>query len=266
MAALLTATAIVPSAPNLTAYTNAATTSESTAINTGNNDLRAEVEAMIESLAGATDSVAQAQFRRLIDSVSANRADLDAVDELIEEYLSYPDSPYYDDTLFCVYLQQKIASDAFDKDSKERATLLLQYASLNLPGTAAADFKMLTPGGKPFTLADFCREAGRPVLLMFYDPECEDCHAVLYELETQPQFASLPVLAVYDGDDEATWLADAARLSDYRARFARTISSVEASDLYTIPSTPTLLLIAPDLTVVLKNTTLQKLTESGLRL
>lgn len=91
-------------------------------------------------------------------------------------------------------------SDVCEADSLRRAYLAREMA-LNAPGTPAADFAMLTPDGSTARLSD---RRGAPLLLVLFDPECDDCRRALLALAAvRPD--GLPALAVFAEGDEELW-------------------------------------------------------------
>lgn len=91
-------------------------------------------------------------------------------------------------------------SDVCEADSLRRAYMAREMA-LNAPGTPAADFAMRTPDGSTARLSD---RRGAPLLLVLFDPECDDCRRALLALAAvRPD--GLPALAVFAEGDEELW-------------------------------------------------------------
>lgn len=82
-----------------------------------------------------------------------------------------------------------------------RAAIMEQEMALNAPGSPAADFGMTMPDGTTHRLSEW---RGKPLLLVLFDPECDDClHALRTLAESKPD--TLPALAVYAEGDESVW-------------------------------------------------------------
>ena len=97
-------------------------------------------------------------------------------------------------------------------------TPMEHLASLRV-GTPAADFSFETRDGQRLRLSEAA--PGRPMLLLFYDPDCDHCMQTIAELSGSPLLngavarGNLVVVAVYagfDGSDRAAWLRTLDRL------------------------------------------------------
>lgn len=87
-----------------------------------------------------------------------------------------------------------------EADSIRKAYIEREMA-LNAPGTPAADFAMLMADGSTARLSD---RRGAPLLLVLFDPECDDCRRALLALAAvRPD--GLPALAVFAEGDEELW-------------------------------------------------------------
>lgn len=115
-----------------------------------------------------------------IDAVVANaRVTDDAaymLSQTIENYLFAATSPMRDERLYTDFLRSMLAASYPDST---RSAWMLEMTSKNLPGSKVVDFDFVDRSGASHRLSEF---AGTPVLLFFYDPECEDCHKAAAEL------------------------------------------------------------------------------------
>ena len=116
----------------------------------------------------------------------------------------------------------------------------------------------------PITLADDSRHSlysfigeGRPTLLIFYDPECEDCHDLINELMSIPAVAdgSVAGVAVYLDDDTDAWHADLPRMPRGWAVGRDADSYIESDEKWVIGGIPSVYLIGADDRIIIKDDT-----------
>ncbi len=130
--------------------------------------------------------------------------------QLTDDYLYNPNSPYYNETLYGMYLETLLnvlpQTDAMRSSYQFRLELLRR----NNVGDKATDFTYYLPDGTHRTLAATPVKNNR-LLLVFYDPECESCHEVLQQMAINIALAKavqadrLCVLAVYTEGNEDAW-------------------------------------------------------------
>lgn len=130
--------------------------------------------------------------------------------QLMDDYLYNPNSPYYDEPLYAVYLSRMLRSEALDAARKSTLRFKLDLMSRNNPGSKAEDFIYFLPDGTRSSLRCTPVE-GNCLLLVFYDPECPSCHEVMDAMMKSERLAQavasrkLTVLAVYTEGDEEVW-------------------------------------------------------------
>ena len=134
-------------------------------------------------------------------------AEVSALMEKAEARYYTPNSPEYDEDAFISVLEAVVSSTVAD-DARVRAQLLLEEAKKNRPGTVAADFSVVGYDGKELKLSDFTSEF---VLLLFYDPTCDDCAKLEQDLAENDSVKAmidsgrLTLLCVYTDEDESLW-------------------------------------------------------------
>lgn len=186
-------------------------------------------------------------------------------DHLMEHYLFNPNSPLRNDLVYASLLREVVAhctvcSDVIQDNSRFR----LEQVSKNQPGTVASDFAYITRNGEAGRMrnlnADF-------LLLVFHDPDCENCERILPQLMREPvlQNQSVKVLAVYPDFNTEEW-----RRKSYNmpANWIDTYSpkgEISKKSIYFIQATPSLYLLDSAKNVILKDATpqfvLQNLSE-----
>lgn len=182
------------------------------------------------------------------------------LDNMAEDYLNGNGSPMRNEEIFIAYLDGRLAQTSPDNAVRQRLEYQKAMLMLNRPGTVAADFRIEDRKGRELQLSEAVTSSDKPTLLVFYDPDCEDCHVALWELSHGEQFDRLNVVAVYPDDDAERWLEDAAAMPE-KWTVARAKDSIEEDGLYDIPATPTIYLIDKDMKVILKNAVLEQVED-----
>jgi peroxiredoxin/uncharacterized membrane protein YphA (DoxX/SURF4 family) len=110
-------------------------------------------------------------------------------------------------------------------------------------GSAAPDFRLPSLTGTDVSLADL-RAAGRPVLLVFTDPGCGPCMALLPEASAwQEEHAERLTVAVIS---RGTAEANRAKIGDLSIAPVLLQSASEISDRYSAKATPSAVLVGAD--------------------
>lgn len=124
-----------------------------------------------------------------------------------------------------------------DADSL-RAALMAEEMAMNAPGRMAADFRLMLADGAESRLSHF---RGAPLLLVLFDPDCDDCLRALDKLpEKVPH--GMAVLAVYADGDMSVWpRALVAVPQDWTA--ALDLDGVYSSGMYSPEFTPGIYLL-----------------------
>ena len=95
--------------------------------------------------------------------------------QMVDDYLYNPNSPYYNEELYALYLERMLESKILDDARKSTLKFKLDLIRRNTPGTVAMDFDYVLPDGKKNSLLRTGVKGDR-LLLVFYDPECPSCH------------------------------------------------------------------------------------------
>ncbi len=222
------------------------------------------IERTFPDYAALLPSVSDSVRRASVDSLLTRAAAVPPAYRLLLETarvcLYSPDSPVFSDDAYLPFLDFVIARG----DDTPADRMIRDDIMRNRPGTAAADFTFETACGDEATALDSDRS--RTTLLMFYDPDCDDCHRIISRLRNDAALNAaldaerLRVVLVYIGDDRDLWLRDAASLPPAWTIGIDDRDTVDDGDLYVIRTTPSIYLIAADGTVLLKDPTLATLT------
>lgn len=207
---------------------------------------------------GQTDErLADASMQALCEAMMPHAAGREIVGKLVKDYLYNPNSPMYNEALYARYLRAVTVCTHSPTGERQRAEYLTRLIERNRPGEAATDFTYYNKEGKRMTLARTPVQSDR-LMLLFYDPECDECHELLTRMAADPRLAEavrvgrVTVLAVYtEGDDEvwrralpdmpATWLVGTDR------------SQVKENALYDLKAMPCLYLLDRQKRVIVKD-------------
>lgn len=130
--------------------------------------------------------------------------------QMVDDYLYNPNSPYYNEALYTLYLERMLESKMLDDARKSTLKFKLDLIRRNTPGTVAMDFDYVLPDGKKNSLLR-TKVNDDKLLLVFYDPECPSCHEIMKQMimdETLRNAVSeekVTVLAVYTEGDVDVW-------------------------------------------------------------
>lgn len=188
----------------------------------------------------------------------------------IEHYLYDPNSPFYNEPLYSIYLQRMLRSSMLDEARRSPLEFQLKLLERNRPGTKAENFPYYLPDGSRTTL-DKTSVKGEFLLLFFYDPECPKCHKILEEMTADKELSvlatvgKLTVLAIYTEGDETIWKTALADMPE-EWLVGNDRQTVKENTLYDLRAMPTLYLLDKRKTVILKDTSYETVKKNlGIR-
>ncbi len=193
---------------------------------------------------------------RLLDRISRDTVALRTVNDIMEHYLEYPNSPMRDETHYILYLEELLRRPALPEDIRIRQGYMLTMARKNWPGTVATDFSYTDRDGKSRTLHS--TPSGERLLLIFYDPECEHCSEILNQVKESDAVSRMTVLAIYTEGNRRLWEETNASMPKEWTVGIDTDSIVDR-ELYSIPAMPVMYLLDGDKRVMLKDATLPQI-------
>lgn len=168
--------------------------------------------------------------RAAVTSFAANELSL-----LTEGYLLDRRSPVADDDTYLLFADAMLAARY---PRSEAIGYMRRMTAQCRPGTEAPDFAYTTRDGASGRLSDF---RGKPVLLLFYSPDCPDCLTEIERLKADTALSGHVVLAVYGGSDKQIWLTKAILPSGWVDAL-----SEDVDELYPIDSLPRIFFISAD--------------------
>ena len=184
---------------------------------------------------------------------------------MADDYLYNPNSPFYNEALYGPYLEALLNTLPADDVRRSTFDFRLKLLKRNNVGQKATDFVYYLPNGERRTLADTSVKNDR-LLLVFYDPECESCHAVLGQMAADGRLAAavgngrLSVLAVYTEGNEAAWRKSLPDMPEgWMVGTDR--EAVKNGALYDLKAMPSLYLLDGKKTVLLKDARFENVME-----
>lgn len=128
-----------------------------------------------------TESGKKSAITQLAQTLPADA--IETFSNMAEDYLTMPESELFDEHTFIMILKALADSPATGKAMASAFTARCEYLGRALPGTTAPDILTGTLQGalgleedETTMLSDLTGVADQ-IMIIFYDPECEDCHA-----------------------------------------------------------------------------------------
>lgn len=199
----------------------------------------------------------------LLDRAANGTTDAyDLIMSTAEHYLWDPESPYCSEELYLPFVDYALTRNKEDIVYAYRRDVIIK----NRPGSLAPDFKVRGRNGDNIRLHG--HDSGTATLLMFYEPDCDRCHAAIEAMATDPGLnkaiaaGTLRLLAVYIGDNTDAWTKHAYTLPQTWQVAIDSQSVIDNDELYTVRATPSFYLIDPSDTVILKDSPLAQILSS----
>lgn len=176
-----------------------------------------------------------------------------------EHYLWDAESPYCSEELYLPFVEYALTRNSDDIVYADRRAVIMK----NRPGSLAPDFKVRDRYGNNIRLR--CHDSEAATLLMFYEPDCDRCHAAIEAMAADPGLnkaiaaGTLRLLAVYIGDNTDAWTKHASTLPRTWQVAIDSQSTIDHDELYTIRATPSFYLIDPSDTIILKDSPLAQI-------
>lgn len=210
-------------------------------------------------LSGQSEAVTDESLQNLCTLFAPHAPARITLPALFKKYLYEPNSPFFNEPLFARFVHFLTLQPCMRKDpSFSRWEFLQKLMARNNPGQPATDFTCYDPDGKPHSLRTLPR---RPVLLYFYDPQCQNCYKTLQamkacgDLQSAVAQGKLTVLAVDTEGDEEAWCNTLDEMPD-NWTVTTDRQSIVNNSLYDLKAMPTLYLLDAERKVVLKDASL----------
>jgi len=203
-------------------------------------------------------------IKKLMDAAQGNEVMYNYFFKNAEKYLYNPQSRTRSDEFYIPFLEHIVNSTKVAENSKIGPRHLLQLAYRNRIGTKAADVVYTTESGRSGRLYSI---SAQYVLLMFYNPDCEECRLTMGELKRSAAVTAaissgrLKVLAVYPDENLEIWRK---YLNDVPASWINGYDKslvVKNNEIYDLKAIPTLYLLDENKNVILKDAFADQLFE-----
>lgn len=174
-------------------------------------------------------------------------------DHLMEHYLFNPNSPLRNDLVYAALLREIVdGCHTCDGAMQERNRFRLSQVSKNQVGTVATDFAYRTRQGAEGRMHEHESDW---LLLVFHDPDCENCERILPQLMLEPVLrdSRVQVLAIYGDSDYESWKRKTYAMPSNWTDAYSPDGEIHSKTLYYLPATPSLYLLDKKKQVVLKD-------------
>lgn len=185
--------------------------------------------------------------------------------QLADDYLYNPNSPFYNEGLYGVYLETMLEVLPEEDARRSSFDFKLRLLRRNKVGDKATDFSYYLPDGQKKSLVATSTRGNR-LLLVFYDPECDSCHEVLREMTADASLAEavkagrVTVLAVYTEGNQEAWRKGLADMPEGWI-IGTDRQKVKEEALYDLKAMPSLYLLDGQKRVLLKDAPLGQIRE-----
>lgn len=189
--------------------------------------------------------------------------------EQFSHYLYNPNSPYRNDALYGVVLQQLLSIPEVPELLKERSRYEYNKLLKNKVGDAAADFCYTAVSGEKRSLYGLDAEY---IVLFFYDPDCPACRATQVQLAASEVVKEmigkgrLVLLALCVGEDVPHWQGYLTGMPSTWLHGCDSEQEIKKRELYDLRAMPSLYLLDRDKKVVLKDAVFPQLEDRLLQL
>ena len=183
---------------------------------------------------------------------------------LADDILYDIESPMTNEALYLPFAESAVELSKISADELPKYMYRIEVARKNNPGDKAADFAFRHADGRSGSL--YATNAGY-IMVMFYDPECENCSAILQRLSTSPIVKEMagnkeltPILVYTEGDKEV-W-------ENYKDKAPKgwlncfdSDESIKRKRLYELRAMPSIYLLDSAKRVILKDVMPERLLE-----
>lgn len=182
--------------------------------------------------------------------------------DLAAHYLYDAGSPMLNEALYIPFAESALANDQLTDYKKDQLHYRLEVANRNRPGSLANDFRFIREDGS----SQHLHQIQAPLLLLiFYDPLCENCQAILNDLQANTLIQSyqqqgiLHILMIYTEGDEAVWQS---HKKEHPAAWMAAYDQgeiIKKQSLYDLRAMPSLYLLDAQKKVLLKDVLPEKI-------
>src|SRR5690606_31799687 len=202
------------------------------------------------------DTVMQIAVHDMLKKASVEPQNFAFFLDKYNHYLYDPNSPMRNDEYYEQVLSYLAVDEILPQEERSKYAVLLELVRKNQVGTLAADFEFVTKDGKYRRM----HEGAKPYkMLVFYDPTCTHCAAIMQDLAQTPAIHNciengfLEIVSVSLHPDKASWTGYQKRIPDNWINGWDDKCSVINDGLYNIRAYPTIFLLDESNVVLLKD-------------
>lgn len=190
----------------------------------------------------------KAVSRLLTESAKSEKAD-GLLRHVIVKYLDDPNSPMRSEDLLIYFLEEWSKPEERDEALRLRAEHRLSEVLKNRRGTRAADFRITGNDGKETTLLKTLKGE---TIVMFYDPDCEQCREAKELLAKSPLPEGVELMAIdIAGDRRRHEATKGSMPAAWTVWFDS--EGIEDNEKYVFQAMPTFYVLGADGTVLMKD-------------
>ena len=209
----------------------------------------------------ADEALSNAAIGLYLEACMPVKASRDYHFPLMRHYLGNAESPLRNDALYEQFLIQSQAYyTATDVAERERTAFDLQMLRLNRVGSIARDFTFV---GRDGTCGHLFAINSPYTLIIFTDPICDKCQALLSQMLDLPQLRhpDLAVVSLYPDVDTDVWRKTPKALPAQWIDAYSPEGEIVEAPLYHLPALPSLYLLDAEKRVLLRDAKLDELLQ-----
>ncbi len=182
--------------------------------------------------------------------------------DMAEKYMFDPNSPLRNEDLYSPFAGVLSQSQHLDSATRDRYDHVAAMCRLNEIGTKAADFRFSDKRGREYTLYGMKTEY---ILLFFSNPGCHSCLEIINALKEDSTVSQmiadkrLAVLNIYIDEDLKEWKEYMPIYPEEWYNGFDQDLAIRTDRTYNVRAIPSLYLLDADKTVLLKDTTTERL-------
>lgn len=198
-------------------------------------------------------------FSSFVSSAAADSLTLRIVDRIAHRYLGEPESPVCDDRAYTQMCRALLSVYPAGSPQAVFTAYQLENLEKNPVGAVATDFEFVDRSGARRHLLDALGAQARTILV-FFDPDCHDCHALAATLQADAAIAA----QVAEGTLQVVYISPYDSSPELWQTYADTLPAgwivgyipqedVDFDDLYYITTIPSIYLLEPGAVVARRN-------------
>lgn len=211
----------------------------------------------LKQLSEAPQNIAEKSITELLSNASANTYNLENISFVAYATLIPNTSELHNDLLLSIWTEAELALPQTDEAKKIRLQVLTDNLNKNKIGTPASDFNITLSDGTTATLHSICQNSQLPIIVLFYDPECDKCQKAIEEFRQDTQLNQaikenkIRFLAICTTFEPEVWEEISPTLPDNWINGTDN-AAIDEQDLY-YHDIPSLYLLTPDATILKRN-------------